>query len=271
VRLQGKSIVITGASSGIGAATAIACAREGMRVTLAARRVDKLQAVIDRAVSQGISRESLHAVSCDVSQQEACGALIEQATKHWGTLDVVFANAGYGQESPAMNMPDEQLQAMLQTNFWGSLWTIRPAIHAMLAKRSGHVLLCSSCVAKIGLPMLSAYTMSKAMQDHLGRALRIELAGTGVHVSTVHPIGTTTEFFDVSAQKSPGVAGLFTRTPAMFMQPAEKVAKAVVKCLKKPKGEVWTSLPTRLAFGASVMMPSMTDWILRMKMGRASA
>jgi short-subunit dehydrogenase len=107
--------------------------------------------------------------------------------------------------------------------------------------------------------------MSKAMQDHWARALRIELAGSGVHVSSVHPIGTTTEFFDVSAARSSTKGGLFERTPKAFMQSPERVARAVVACLKRPRGEVWTSLPTRLALAASVAAPGVTDWLLRKK------
>lgn len=264
--LRDKAIVITGASSGIGAATALACANEGMRVLIAARRMDKLQAVIARATDN--TRGNISAMVCDVSKQSECEELIARATDRLGQLHAVFANAGYGQETSALEMTDDALRLMLETNFWGSWWTIRPALQQMIAAKSGHVLMCSSCVSKIGLPYLSAYTMSKAMQDHLGRALRIELANSGVHVSTVHPIGTTTEFFDVSAKRSGSTGGLFQRTPKAFMQPAEKVAQAVVACLRKPKGEVWTSLSTRLSLAMGVALPGIADWGLRKKFAK---
>ncbi len=267
IELRGKAIVITGASSGIGAATAWACAAAGMRVVIAARRIEKLREVVERAGAMGVARGAIVPMACDVQDEGACARLIDDATREVGTLHAVFANAGYGQEASALEMPDAQLRAMLETNFWGSVWTIRPALRAMQERGSGHVLLCSSCVAKIGVPYLSAYTMSKAMQDHWARALRIELLGSGVHVSSVHPIGTRTEFFDVSASKSSTKAGLFQRTPKAFMQPPERVARAVVACLRRPKGEVWTSWVTRMALAASVAAPGGTDWLLGRKFG----
>ena len=129
----------------------------------------------------------------------------------------------------------------------------------------GHVLICTSCVSKITLPLFANYSASKAMQDHFGRALRLELkadpATRNIHVSTVHPIGTSTEFSQVVAQKS-GTASRLSGGKEMFTQSPDRVARAVVNALYSPRGEVWTSFPARVALGLATAFPSMADAVL---------
>lgn len=260
IELSGKPIVITGASSGIGAATALACARAGMPVVLGARREDRLGEVakqVEQAGGQVVTRR------VDVDDAEDCRALVDAAAEAFGSVYAVFANAGYGFESGVEATDDEAYRAIFQTNFYGTLHTIRPALERMRKAGQGHVLICSSCLSKIGLPYYSAYCMTKAAQDHLGKALRHELRPAGIAVSTVHPIGTKTEFFDKSRERT-GRETLADRAGGRFMQPPEKVARAVVRCLRRPRAEVWTSAPTRLAFAATVAMPGVTDRVLRM-------
>lgn len=264
IDLAGKSILISGASSGIGAATAIACAKQGMKVGLMARRQDKLQAVADR-----IGGDHCRVILGSVDSDQDCADAIEQTQEAFGNLYAVLANAGYGQEKPCIESTPEEIRAMFETNFYGSLRLVQPAIKGFRDRKFGHAIMVSSCLSKIGLPKYGAYCASKAAQDHFCRAMRLELAGTGVHVSSVHPIGTKTEFFDEAARKSGGslqLAGSSDR----FMQSPERVARSIVRCLQKPKGEVWTSLPVRFALGASVMMPGMTDWMLKRAMNKRS-
>jgi short-subunit dehydrogenase len=261
IDLKGKPIAITGASSGIGLATAVACARAGMPVVLAARRLDKLHAGVAMIRAAG---GSAIAVACDVEKPADCDALIERTVAEFGSIYSVFANAGYGIESGVLETPDVAIRAIFETNFYGTLHTIRPAIARMTQAGKGHVLICSSCVSKLGIPKLSAYSATKAAQDHVGRALRVELLGSGIRVSTVHPIGTSTEFGSSMRAKS-GSDDLFKRTPSMFMQTPETVASAVVRCLRRPRGEVWTSLPTRLFAGVCVAFPGVADMVLRAK------
>jgi hypothetical protein len=173
----------------------------------------------------------------------------------------VFANAGYGIEKPVADTSDEDWRDTFETNFFGTLNTIRPALPPMLKARAGHVLICASCISKIAIPKFAAYTATKAAQDHVGRALRLELAGTGVYVSTVHPIGTTTEFQEVSALKS-GRGTPASHTPGMFIQSPQKVADAIVACLRRPRPEVWTSHATRLLMALGVAWPGLADRVL---------
>lgn len=257
--LQGKPIVITGASSGIGAATALACARAGMPVGLFARREDKLAIVKDK-----IERDGGRAIVVvgDVADPDANLELIARTEEAFGDLCAVIANAGYGAEIECATMPIEDIRTMFEVNFFGSMFLVQPAIARFRERGSGHAMMVSSCLSKIGLPRYGAYSASKAMQDHFCRAMRHELRGTGVYVSSVHPVGTKTEFFDEAAKKSKGGKLSLAGTSERFMQTPEHVARVMLKCLRKPRGEVWPSPLARIGFGASVMMPGVTDWLL---------
>lgn len=267
VDLRDKAVAITGASSGIGAATALSCARAGMPVALFARRADRLDAVRARIGALG-GRAIVVAGSVD--EDADCERLIQETQEAFGSVYAVIANAGYGQEEPAWSMDEADIRAMFETNFYGSLRVVRPALATMRARGEGHVVFVSSCLSKIGIPRYAAYCATKAAQDHFARAMRHELAGDGIAVSSVHPIGTKTEFFDEAAKRSDGGASLLDRGTERFMQPPERVARAIVKRLRNGRGgEVWTSLPTRLALGLATAMPGTTDAILgRMYRGR---
>jgi len=269
--LTGLPIAITGASSGIGMATAIACARAGMPVALAARREEKLASVADRIRAEG---GKAIVVRTNVDSPEDCAALVERTVAEFGSIYSVFANAGYGAETPIATTSDADLRAMFETNFFGTLNTIRPALPHMLKAGRGHVLICSSCLSKFALPWHTVYSATKAAQDHIGRGLLIELKPRGVAVSTVHPIGTTTEFFEQAAVRShkggPGPApnAAQIRTPDFMMQPPERVAKAIVRSLRRPRGEVWTSLPVRMGFAFLTAFPGLRDAITARKYAR---
>jgi len=266
VDLAGKPIIITGASSGIGWATAIACAREGMPVVVAARREDRLRKLVEQIASEG---GRALAVRCDVDSIDDCKRLVHRCTAAFNAIYAVFANAGYGFERPVHAMSDSELEGIVRTNFQGTLNVLRPALDAIMKRPAtdhrGHLLLCSSCVSKIGLPYHSAYSLTKAMQDHIGRAMRLELEEFGVHVSTVHPIGTRTEFFEKVKTLSGGDR-ISPTTPEGMMQSPEVVAKAIVRCLRKPRGEVWTSTKMRWTLALATAFPEWGDRALRKRL-----
>jgi short-subunit dehydrogenase len=256
--LTNLPIAITGASSGIGMATAIACARAGMPVALAARRADKLE-----ALAKQIRREGGRAIAVQVNVDNPadCETLIQRTVAEFGSVYAVFANAGYGAETPITTSSDADVRAMFETNFFGTLNTIRPALPHLLAAGRGHILICSSCLSKLALPWHAVYSATKAAQDHIGRSLYVELRPRGIAVSTVHPIGTTTEFFEQSAARSHGAQPVArdARTPRFMMQPPERVANAIMKSLRRPRSEVWTSLPVRTAFAFLSAFPGLRD------------
>jgi len=259
VDLTGKPICITGASSGIGAATAIACARAGMPVALMARRAEKLETVAARIREIG---GTALVQPGDVNSPEDCLALLDRAESEFGPVYAAFANAGYGIETEAWSQPEQSIRDMFETNFYGSLNLVRPALKRFVDRGAGHALLCASCLSKLAVPHYAAYSASKAAQDHFARAIRHELAPRGVAVSSVHPIGTDTEFFDTAAQNSDNPRLLpKIRTG---LQPPSKVADAIVRQLRRGRGgEVWTSLPARTLFGLANTFPALADWGIR--------
>jgi short-subunit dehydrogenase len=270
IDLRGRPIAITGASSGIGRATALACARAGMPVVVGARRRAALDAVVAEVRAAGGKAE---AVVCDVDREEDCRGLIARAEEAFGPVYAVFANAGYGLEGPADALTDDQLHAIIRTNFFGTLWTVRAALPSMRRSGRGHVLICSSCVSKMGLPYHAAYSATKAMQDHFGRALRVELAeggGRGIHVSTVHPIGVRTEFSERVAERTGGERRA-VRTPESMKQDPASIAGMILRGLERPRGEIWTHWPTRLGMAVLTAMPGLCDWYLARRLRRQRA
>jgi len=252
--LDGLPIAITGASSGIGAATARACAAAGMPVALGARRLDRLETLAHDITDAG---GKAIAVACDVTKPTDCELLIERTVSEFGSIHAVFANAGYGREGAVFDVPEPEHRAMFETNFWGTLNTVRSAVERMRESKRGHVLICSSCLSKIGVPYYAAYCATKSAQDMYGRALRFELAGDGIEVSTVHPVATRTEFDETNRRLSGGTRVHDARN-SRGVQPPERVADAVVRCLRRPRSEVWTS-PLRYALALSVALPEFRD------------
>lgn len=259
MELSGKPIAITGASSGIGLATALACARAGMPVALAARRLDKLEEAVARIKSHG---GNAIAVACNVDDPADGARLIDATVRAFGGIYSVFANAGYGFEESIQNTSDDQLRAIFETNVWGTMNTVRPALTHMSRAGAGHIIMCSSCLSKLGMPYYAAYSATKAVQDHFARAMRLELGPAGIHVSSVHPIGTRTEFFERASARSRETR-LSIGTPDHMLQSPDVVAGAIVRCLRRPRGEVWTSPRMRYLLGLTVLAPQMTDWVLR--------
>jgi len=257
VELHGKPIVITGASSGIGRATAIACAGAGMPVVLGARRETMLRDAVEQITRAG---GRAVAVPCDVTDPAACERLIQAGVDAFGSVYAVFANAGYGFERAMHETSQAKLRAIFETNFWGTMNVIYPALPRMIADRSGHILICSSCLGKLPIPYYGHYSATKAAQNHVGRAMRLELAEFGVHVSTVHPIGTKTEFFDTAKARSGDDEVLTSHSPDVFMQSPAFVAKKIVACLRRPRAEVWTGFSGHFVrFGMSVC--TLFPWI----------
>jgi len=274
IRLDSRPIAITGASSGIGAATARACARRGMPVALAARRVDRIEALASQIRSSGARAI---AIPCDVTSDEDCQNLIERTIDAFGSIYSVFANAGYGFEASVLDTEDDRWNRIMDVNVLGTLRVVRPAARAMLKAGEGHIMLCSSALSKITLPEYSAYSASKACQDHIGRAMRHELRASGVQVSTVHPIGTRTEFFDNLKAGGTGEPATEDRSTTIAgdsrsLQRPEQVASAIVRRLASGKGgEVWTSLSTRTLLGVATMAPAIGDWGIRKRREKSRA
>lgn len=262
--LLDKPIIITGASSGIGAATAIECAKSGMDVVLNARRADRLESVARRVDELGRRAELIVG---DVTEDGITARMLDAARDRFGGFYAVFANAGVGLDKTVVETEEPDLRRIFEINFFASVELLRMAAARLLTdERPGHLLMCSSCLAKFTIPRYSAYSATKAAQNHVCRAMRIELAGAGIEVSSVHPISTTTEFFDATAERSDrdeDKPRAIDRAPRMYVQTPERVARAVVACLRRPKPEVWTSFTTRAAAALVTLSPRLCDVVMR--------
>jgi NADP-dependent 3-hydroxy acid dehydrogenase YdfG len=186
----GPVLVITGASSGIGAATARAARAAGWRVALGARSLERLQ---ELARELGGERAAI-AVGCDVTDWDQQQALVQAALSAFGRLDAAFANAGFGAPRGFLEDTVEHWREMVLTNVYGAALTLRAAIPALRESR-GHLLLTSSVAGRRALPG-SLYSCTKHAVTAMGEAARQELHGSGVRVTLIEPGMVDTPFFD---------------------------------------------------------------------------
>jgi NADP-dependent 3-hydroxy acid dehydrogenase YdfG len=194
-------LLITGASSGIGAATARRAAETGYRIVLAARREDRLR---ELAEELGGAQRAI-AVRCDVSDWEDDQALAQAALDSFGRIDAVFANAGFGAQRGFLEESAEHWRSMVLTNVLGTALTIRATLPHLLERGSGHYLITSSVAGRRVVPG-SLYSATKWAVTAIGEALRSELRqmhdNTGIRVTLIEPGMTDTEFFDRRPQNA---------------------------------------------------------------------
>ena len=223
-----KVFLITGASTGIGAATARAVVGAGHRVVVSARSEDKLQALAHEL------GDAAHPVRADVTSFADNEALVAATLERFGQLDVVFANAGFGASRGWLNETPEHWQEMVLTNVLGAAFTARAAIPA-LKDSKGHLLLTGSVAGTRPLPG-SLYSATKHAVHAMGEALRQDLNGTGVRVTTIAPGMVDTPFFESK--------------PSIEALEPDDVAAAVVYA---------TSQPTRVDVNLVVVRPTAQD------------
>jgi NADP-dependent 3-hydroxy acid dehydrogenase YdfG len=205
--------LITGASSGIGEATARRASEAGYRVVLAARRRERLESL---AVDLGGPDRAL-ALRCDVTEWADQQTMAEAALGHFGQIDVSFANAGFGAERGFLKSSPEHWQAMVLTNVYGAALTIRATLPALM-ESVGHLLLTGSVAGRRALPG-SLYSATKWAITAMGEAPRLELNGTGVRVTLIEPGTVDTEFFD---------------NPVQDALVADDIARAVIYAVSQP-------------------------------------
>lgn len=206
-------LLITGASSGIGAATAAHATAAGWRVVLAARSHERLQ---ELAAELGRSERAL-AVRCDVTEWEDQQRMVEQALAAFGRLDAAFANAGFGGPRGFLSDTTEHWREMVLTNVYGAALTIRACVPALKDSR-GHLLLTSSVAGRRALPG-SLDSCTKHAVTAMGEAARQDLNGTGVRVTLIEPGMTDTPFFD---------------QPPTDALKDEDIARAVIYAISQP-------------------------------------
>jgi len=257
--LQGRVAAITGASSGIGLACATHLAREGVAVALGARRLPLLEATAGHIRAAG-GRAVV--VQTDVVRESDVRDLVAAAVGEFGRLDIMICNAGFGYYAPIDETPAEVMRRLMDVNFMGTFYGAAAALPVFRRQNAGHLIFVSSIVGRRGIPQMGAYTATKAAQAGLAEALRSEFAGTPIHVTTVYPVSTPTEFIDAMARDyGHRISGLGPK------QTADDVARAIVGCIQRPRPEVY---PHRISRGLAILnalAPAFTDRFVR-KYGR---
>ena len=219
--LNGTVTAITGASSGIGAATARALGDEGASVVVGARRKDRLAELAEELGSQ------VAIVEMDVRDPADSRRLVDQAFDSFGRLDAIVVNAGVGMYGGIMGPTDDEVNAMIDTNVAGTIWPIRAAVPRFLEAGGGDIVIVASVAGLRGEEFEAVYAATKHAQVGLAGGLDRELCEKNIRVSTLAPGGVATEFA-MGTGRAPDMEGLAD------MMNAEDIAAAVVTVLRQP-------------------------------------
>jgi NADP-dependent 3-hydroxy acid dehydrogenase YdfG len=250
-----RVVAITGASAGIGRATALRLARDGASVAICARRAARLEIVADEITRAGGTALPIVA---DVTSQTDMQSLVDQTVGKWGQLDVMMCNAGFGIYGTLDRITPEQMRMVMDVNYLGTFHAARAALPVFRRQQQGHLIIVSSIVGKRGVPYMGAYTATKFAQVGLAECLRAELAGSRIHVSVVYPVSTETEFIEVMTRHSGPVTG--GRGPR---QSADAVAETIARALDRPVPEVYPLRKARGLVLLNAIAPGFCDRLVR--------
>jgi len=248
---NGKTVIITGASSGIGAATARIFAAAGARVVLAARDGSRLQVVARDLAGQPLI------VPTDVANHADIERLVATTAAECGGIDLVISNAGIGLAAPVAALNRNDFERALAVDLFGPLALTQMALPYLCQRGRGQLIFISSVVGLRALPYLGGYAAAKAALDRLTESLRVELRGSGVTVTLVRPGTTRTGFADNRL----GSGRERRRVNARAATP-EQVAQAILRAAIREPRVQYVSLADRLRIGFSLIAPKMTDWML---------
>lgn len=257
MRIDRKHVIVTGASSGIGRALAISLAKRGARVTLASRRMERLDAVAREIAERFPAAPPAAAVRCDVSNQADASTLIGGAVERFGGVDVLVNNAGVSVFGEAGRTSLDDYRDVMAVNFFGALHCMREVLPFMLRRESGLIVNVATVAALHGVPYLAAYGASKAALVALSQSLRAELDGTGVSVMIVYPGYTQTEIFD--AEKKVGGA---RRPPGRYAS-ADSVAEAIARGIEAGRRDVFLTARGRALSVLRGLAPSVVERAMR--------
>jgi NADP-dependent 3-hydroxy acid dehydrogenase YdfG len=249
-------VAITGASAGIGRATALRLAREGAALAICARRADRLETVAAEIRAAGGDPLPM---AGDVKRVEDLERLVASAVDRFGRLDVMICNAGFGIAGAIDQISPEQMRELVDVNYMGTFYAARAALPVFRRQGRGHVIIVSSIVGKRGVPYMGAYAATKFAQAGMAECLRAEVAGTPIHVSVVYPVSTETEFFDVMTRET-GTAVTRASGPR---QDADVVADAIAHAIRRPVPEVFPHFKSRALVWMNAFAPGFTDRLVQ--------
>lgn len=229
IDLSGRAIAITGASSGIGEATALACAAAGASVALAARRTDRIDALAQRINENG---GRAIAIPTDVGEEEQARAFVERAHGELGRLDGLINNAGVMLLGPIDGAPTEEWRRMIHVNLFGVLYCTHAALPLMRAQGSGDIVNVSSVAGRVARAGSGVYNLTKWGVNAFSEALRQECVGAGIRVTIVEPGAVATEL--PSHNRPPIIEQMMKRFEGVVPMQARDIANAILFALGQP-------------------------------------
>lgn len=229
--LDGNVALVTGASSGIGYATALAIAEKGGKVVVSARREDRLNELVERIRATG---GNALAVECDITDWSEVEALAQKTVAAYGRIDTLVANAGVGIVGPLLHGNPEDWELAFKTNVLGILYSVKAAVPHILERGKGDVIIISSIAGRVAKSPFGVYSATKYATNAIGETLRQEVGKKGIRVTLVEPGGVTTEFVSsVIDNLAPGQESPFDKISFTRLQP-EDIARAIVYVLEQP-------------------------------------
>lgn len=254
-RFAGMVVVVTGSSSGIGAATARAFAAEGARVALTAPQSElpSLQALTTQMSSQGYTCAGF---AVDVTKQDQIAAMVEQVLGRWGRIDLLINNAGVGYHGPFEEMPLDDFEKVIQINLLGAVRCLYAVLPGMIRQGAGQIVNIASAHSRRAHPRYAAYSASKYALRGLSDTLRMELAPLGIAVLTYCPPYTESRFFD-NVLHTVG-----TIKPQRAGASPEVVANGIVDATWRRKREVIVSLREKTLDWGNRCVPSLIDLLI---------
>jgi short-subunit dehydrogenase len=258
VNLRNRVIVITGASSGFGELTARLCAQAGARLVLVARSADKLEQL---ARSLG-GPDRVLVVPTDITDQEAVARMAAQVIQHYGRVDVLVNNAGYGFFEPVADLPLAAISGMLDVNVLGALRCTQAFLPQMRAQRSGQVVVVASIAGLLPFRNMGGYVASKFALVGLFQTLQLELAGSGVRCAIICPGPSETSFM----QNPNAALDQFPRITRVlpWIKPEQVAAEIVRAITKRMNGQIIIPRLNTLLVLFGQLFPGLARLVMRL-------
>jgi NADP-dependent 3-hydroxy acid dehydrogenase YdfG len=228
--LEGQVVAITGASSGIGEATALACAKAGAAVALGARRVERMEQLAERIIAEGGRALAAH---LDVGVEEQARSFVQRAHEELGRLDVLVNNAGVMLLGPIESAPTEQWRRMVDVNVFGVLYCTHAALPIMREQGGGHILNMSSVAGRFARAGTGVYNLTKWGVGAFSEALRQECVALNVRVTLIEPGMVATEL--ASHNAPPVLEQMAKRFQGVTPLTAQDIANAVLYAISQPE------------------------------------
>lgn len=244
-----KIAIVTGASSGIGRATALELAKRGAWVALASRRSETLFELAEELKTQG---KNVIVVPTDVCKQEQVEKMVQVVLDYWGRIDILVSNAGEYIRAPIVDLDPAELQRSFDVNFFGGVYCVKAVLPHLLNQKSGHIVFVTSMDGKIGLPPDAPYVSAKFALTGFCEVLRQEMRDCGISVTNVMPGRVDTVM--IERLKFSWVSSKI---------PPESVARAILNGIKSRKPIVIVPPQARLLYYISVLAPSLGDKLSR--------